>query len=121
METQPSKLFYYFLFALGMILVGSSVVIGKELTTKLPIFFTVEIRLLVSMVIFYLILKIRKEVFPELDRKDYFVLFTQSTTGILLYNVLLFYGLRYTSGIEAGVILSLSPIFAAFNLSIIQS
>src|SRR3989338_8134658 len=113
MEKQSSKLFYYFLFSLGMVLVGSSVVIGKELTTQLPIFFTVEVRLLVSMIVFYLIVKIKKEIFPQLDKKDYVVLFVQSSTGILLYNVLLFYGLRYTSGIEAGIILSLSPIFAA--------
>lgn len=113
METSSSKLFYYFLFSLGMVLVGSSVVIGKELTTQLPVFFTVEIRLLVSMIFFFLIVQIRKEIFPQLDKKDYLVLFIQSATGILLYNVLLFYGLRYTSGVEAGIILSLSPIFAA--------
>lgn len=113
MENQSSKLFYYLLFSLGMVFVGSSVVIGKELTAQLPVFFTVEIRLFISMILFYLIVKIKKEVFPALEKKDYIILFVQSSTGILLYNVLLFYGLRYTSGIEAGIILSLSPIFAA--------
>ena len=113
MEKQPSKLFYYLLFSLRMVLVGSSVVIGKELTTQLPVFFTVEIRLFISMLLFYLIVKLKKEIFPALEKKDYIILFVQSSTGILLYNVLLFYGLRFTSGIEAGIILSLSPIFAA--------
>lgn len=96
-----------------MILVGSSVVIGKELTMQLPVFFTVEVRLLISAIIFYGIVRAKKEHFPAMDRKDYLFLFIQSATGIVLYNVLLFYGLRYTSGVEAGIILSLSPIFAA--------
>lgn len=113
MKKEFSKLFYYLLFSLAMILVGSTVVITKELTTQLPIFFTVEVRLLVAMIVFYIILKIKNEIFPKLSRKDYIVLFLQSGTGIFLYNVFLFYGLRYTSGVEAGIILSLTPIFAA--------
>ena len=64
------------------------------------------------MLVFYLIVKIKGEVLL-LDKIDYIVLFVQSATGIFLYNVFLFYGLRYTSGIEAGIILSLTPIFAA--------
>ena len=113
MEQQRPKIIYYLLFSLGMILVGSSVVIGKELTMQLPVFFTVEVRLLISAIIFYGIVRAKKEHFPAMDRKDYLFLFIQSATGIVLYNVLLFYGLRYTSGVEAGIILSLSPIFAA--------
>jgi len=113
MEKQPSKLFYSFMFSLAMIFVGSTVVITKELTSQLPIFFTLEVRFLVAMLVFYLIVKIKGEVLPQLDNKDYIVLFVQSATGIFLYNVFLFYGLRYTSGIEAGIILSLTPIFAA--------
>ena len=113
MYKENSKLFYYLLFCLGMILVGSSVVIGKELTFKLPIFFTMGVRFLFSIIIFYLIIKIKKDIFPKLEKKDYAMLFIQSATGIFLFNILLFYGLKFTSGVEAGIILSLSPAFAA--------
>ena len=35
MYKENSKLFYYLLFCLGMVLAGSSVVVGKELTLKI--------------------------------------------------------------------------------------
>ena len=50
---------------------------------------------------------------PKLSKKDKIVLAIQSVAGIFLFNLLLFYGIRHTSGIEAGLILSLSPVFVA--------
>lgn len=113
MAQENSKLSYYLLFCLAMILVGSSVVIGKQLTMKLPVFFTMGVRFFFSIIVFYFIVKIKRESFPKLNKRDYTVLFIQSATGIFLFNILLFYGLRFTSGVEAGIILSMSPAFVA--------
>jgi drug/metabolite transporter (DMT)-like permease len=113
MQVQKARPSHYLTFALGLFFVGSSVVSGKQLTNTLPVFFTMGIRFVVSLIFFFVLMKMRHEKFPKLNRRDLVVLFIQSATGIFLFNIFLFYGLRYTSGTEAGVLLSLSPAFSA--------
>ncbi len=108
-----SMFWNYFLYCFGMVLVGSYVVVAKNLTEQLPVFFTIGIRFLIATPVFFLIIKLRKEKFPKLTRKDLWYLFLQSATGIFLFNIFLFYGLKYSKGVEAGIVLSLSPALVA--------
>jgi drug/metabolite transporter (DMT)-like permease len=96
-----------------MVLVGSSVISGKLLTNSMPVFLVSGIRMFFPLIIFYVLLKLKNEKIPKLSKKEKIILFVQALAGNFIFNTLLFYGLRYTSGIDAGILLSFSPAFAA--------
>ncbi len=107
------KLRSVLMYSLGMVLVGSSVISSKILTKAMPVFLVNGIRMLIPLLIFYFLLKLNKEMLPNLSKKEKIILFAQAFVGNFLFNILLFYGLKYTSGIDAGILLSFSPAFAA--------
>jgi len=99
----------YLELTLAMFIAGSSVVVSKLLVQTLPIFLASELSLITALtVLIPLTYKIKKEL-PKIDKRTIFILFFQSITGVFLFRILLFLGLKFTSASESGLITSTSP------------
>ena len=99
----------YLELTLAMFIAGSSVVVSKLLVQTLPVFLASECSLIIALMILIPLTFITKKDLPKLDMKTTSILFLQSITGVFLFRVLLFFGLKFTSAIESGLITSASP------------
>jgi len=93
----------------SLIIVGGATVVGKLLTNTLPIFLSNGLSLIIASFIYLFLLKINKINLSVITKKDYFILFLIAFFGIFLYRILFFYGLKFTSASEAGIISSTLP------------
>ena len=105
----------YLQLILSLIIVGCTAVVGKLLTNSLPVFFSNGLSLIIASLIYLILLKVYKVNLSILTKKDYFVLFLIAFFGTFLYRILFFYGLKYTSASEAGIISSTLP--AVFGIT----
>lgn len=99
----------YLKIALAMAIVGSSVVFGKLIISSFPVFLASEFRFIVASIILIPLLLRQEKQFPSIRLIDLIILFLQALTGVFLFNVLMLYGLKYTTAIEAGIITSTLP------------
>jgi drug/metabolite transporter (DMT)-like permease len=83
-----------------MAIVGSSVVVGKVAVARLPVFLLSGLRFAVASVILVTLVVLLERPLPRVTRRDLGVLLLQSFAGIFAFNVLLLYGLGYTSAAE---------------------
>lgn len=96
-----------------MAIVGSSVVAGKIAVARLPVFLLSGLRFAVASVMLVTLAAVVERPLPRLTRGDLAVLALQAFAGIFLFNVLLLYGLTFTSAAEGGIITSTTPAVAA--------
>lgn len=96
-----------------MAIVGSSVVVGKLVVAKLPIFLIGGLRFALASLILIALVLVRERGMPALSRRDAGVLLLQAFTGIFAFNVLLLYGLTFTSAAESGIVTSSTPAVTA--------
>ena len=96
-----------------MAIVGSSVVVGKVLVARVPVFLIGGLRFaLASVILLGLVVALERRL-PRLGARDLAVLVLQALTGIFAFNVLLLFGLRLTSAAEGGIVTSTTPAVAA--------
>lgn len=110
MET---KLKAYIELTLAMFIAGSSVVVSKLLVQTMPVFLASECSLIIALIILIPLTYVSDGNIPRIDKKTICILFFQSITGVFLFRVLLFWGLKSTSAIESGLITSASPAMVA--------
>ncbi len=110
------KLMAYLELSSAMIIVGSTVVIGKVITSGFPVFLASGLRFAISSVILLPILLKANNGFPALRRKDVSILFLQSFAGNFLFSIFLLYGLRLTSAAESGIIIGTTSAVIGLNL-----
>ena len=111
----------YLQLVASLIIVGSTTVVGKLLTNSLPIFLSNGFSVIIASFIYIFILKIKKIDLLILTKKDYFVLFLIAFFGTFLYRILFFYGLKYTSATEAGIISSTLPaVFGVISFILLK-
>jgi drug/metabolite transporter (DMT)-like permease len=96
-----------------MAIVGSSVVVGKLAVTRLPVFLLSGLRFAVASAILVMLVALLERPLPRLARRDLAVLTLQAFAGIFAFNVLLLYGLVFTSAAEGGIVTSTTPAVAA--------
>jgi drug/metabolite transporter (DMT)-like permease len=96
-----------------MAIVGSSIAVGKVAVARLPVFLLSGLRFAVASVILVTLVALLERPLPRVTRRDLGVLALQSFAGIFAFNVLLLYGLRYTSAAEGGIVTSTTPAVAA--------
>ncbi|MDF2614296.1 MAG: protein of unknown function transrane [Clostridia bacterium] len=101
----------YLQLALGMFLAGSTVVVSKYIS-DIPIFISQATSLIFSIIILFPTAYIKEGGFKTLSasKKDWTLMFFQSVTGLVLFRILIFLGLRYTSAVAAGIISSTTPV-----------
>lgn len=95
--------------ALAMVLVGSSVVVGKLIIASFPVFLASFLRLAISLPILGFVARESLYEFRTLSRRTVFLVFLQAFTGNFLFNALILYALFYTTAIESGIITSMTP------------
>ena len=103
----------YLFLSLGQVSIACNVITGKILNQSMPVFTYVGARFFISMLIFGC-LKIHykagiAKAGEVLSRKDWLMLLGQAMTAGLLFNVLFFTGLDYTTATSAGIIASTLP------------
>lgn len=107
------KLDTYISLSLAMIIVGSSVVVGKMLIMKFPVFLASGLRFAIASVIIWPIILIKENGFPKIIRKDWLVFSIMAFCGQFIFTVLMLIGLKYTTAMEVGMITSTTPAFMA--------
>lgn len=102
------KIKAYIELSLAMIIVGSSVVVGKLITDSLPIFLSSFLSLLIATILFLpSIIPLIKS--NQLTKNDYFYLGLQGLLGTVLYRIFFFLGLKYIDASFAGILTALQP------------
>ncbi len=103
----------YFLLALSMVLVGATVVIAKVLTDELPVFVLGALRCLIATMAL-LPLAYSGLVQTQKPSTDLFSpILGQAVFGVLFFTSFLFYGVRHTSALNAGIVTSALPAAVA--------
>lgn len=103
----------YLNLSMAMIIVGSSVVFGKVITHSFPIFLASGLRFAIASLLLLPLLLNNKTKRIRLSRKDWGNLLFMAFCGQVVFTFFVLLGLRYTSGIEAGLITSTSPAMMA--------
>ncbi|MFV0348837.1 MAG: DMT family transporter [Halodesulfovibrio sp.] len=98
--------------ALAMVIVGSSVVTGKYVTTALPVNASLWLRFCLASAVMLVILFRKEGGLPRSPLRDYGIMFAQAACGGFLFNVLLLEGLRHTDAATAGIITATGPACA---------
>lgn len=99
----------YTQLTLAMMIVGSSIVVGKLVIVSFPVFLAAGLRFAIgSMVLLPLLLWQEGAHFP-VSKRDWFISFLQALTGAFLFTIFLFFGLKFTNAVEAGIITSTAP------------
>lgn len=104
----------YFQLFFAMAIVGSTIVMSKLIADTFPTFFGTSLTLIVALIgitPFYLYHNKKNKITPTKSDWKYLVL--QSLTGVVLFRVLSFYGLKMTSPVDAGIITSTTPAIVA--------
>lgn len=94
----------------AMVIVGSSVVVGKIITASFPVFLASAARLILALPILMVLVwgRLQNEL-RTLQGRDWLMVFLQALTGVFLFNALLLYALDYTTAVESGIITSMTP------------
>lgn len=102
----------YLYLSLAMIMVGSSFVVGKLISSTMPIFLSSFLSLLIASVLFIptVVLAIKSK---KLTKKDYYYLGLQGLLGTVLYRIFLFISLKYVDAGYAGILSALQPAMIA--------
>src|SRR2546427_94422 len=95
--------------AAAMAIVGSSVVVGKLVVARVPVFLVGGLRLAFACAVLVPLLLLVERGRPRLGRRDLALLGLQAFTGIFLFTTLLLSGLRLTSAAAAGIVTSTTP------------
>jgi drug/metabolite transporter (DMT)-like permease len=93
----------------SMFLAGSSVIAGKLLVQKLPVFLSSGLSLFVALLVLIPITLALNGFKIKLSPQTLFVLFLQGFTGTFLFRVFLLLGLKKTSAAAGGLITSCAP------------
>jgi drug/metabolite transporter (DMT)-like permease len=113
----------YILLALSMSLVGGTVAIAKVLSAELPVFLLGALRCLIAGLallpwVFRDLQRQRSKGGLSLTGEDLLPIVGQAVFGVFLFTSLLFFGIRSSNALSAGIITSTLPALVAL-LSII--
>lgn len=101
----------YLELTLAMFFAGSTVVVGKYLL-DVPVFISQAISLLFAVSVLLPIAHLREGSIKsfKVNKRDTILLFFQAVTGLFLFRIFILIGLRYTSAITSGIIMSTTPV-----------
>nr|WP_027414750.1 DMT family transporter [Aneurinibacillus terranovensis] len=99
----------YIKMSVAMAIVGSFIVANKVITGVFPVFLASELRLSIGAVTLIFLLYIKEKRFPCISRRDLFLFIFQTFVGVFMFSIFMLYGLKFTTGIESGIITSTTP------------
>ncbi len=103
------RLVPYLQLCLAAIIIGSSVVAGKLLSSGFPIFLSQALCLVIAASVLFPAARWLEGGLSKIRPRDLGLLFLQAFSGLFLFRVFLLYGLKYTSATESGIITSSTP------------
>lgn len=106
------KLISYIQMSGGILLAGSSVVAAKMLCTRLPVFLSQGMSLMLALPIM-LIYRMRQKPKDIWTRKNTILIGLQALFGMVGFRICLLYGMRYISAAAGGIILGSTPAILA--------
>jgi drug/metabolite transporter (DMT)-like permease len=109
MKRSNKSIVAYLQLAAAMTIVGSSMVVGKIITSSFPVFLASGLSLGIASLIFLTLLASSGNKLLVLKGKDLLVILLQAFLGTFIYRILLLYGLRYTTATQSGIITSTGP------------
>jgi len=98
---------------LAMAFAGSSVVVGKLLAARVPVFLSVELSLCAALLAILPAQVARRRELRLLGRRELGYMLLQALFGIVLFRAFTLYGLHFTSALSAGIITSAAPAIMA--------
>ena len=110
MNSNIGKIF----LAIAFVLAGSSVVVARYVSGNLQPF-TITFMSLVFASITALLFRGKSIITTarKLSKRHWVILFLQAVFGVFLFRVFLTFGLKYTSAIEAGIVIGTAPAITA--------
>lgn len=93
-----------------MLLSASHVVLAKIVMRSFPIYFASGATMGLTALIYVLIMSLKGWKLPRLAAREILFVVLQAFGGLFLYRILILVGLRYTGAIEAGIVLSTTPV-----------
>lgn len=120
------KFLAYLELAFAQFCIGANIVLGKILIDNFPIYSLLFIRFVIGFVLtgLYIIFtqyQQTKEDYQKLNFKDWIIVFLQALCGGFLFNVLVLYGLQYTTATVTGIINSAIPaVVALFSFFLLR-
>lgn len=96
-----------------MVIVGSSVVVGKLVVAHCPPFLLAGLRFALASLMLLPLLRLAEGPIAWPARRDVGVLVLQAFTGIFVFNALLLHGLTLTTAAASGIVTSTTPALAA--------
>ena len=103
----------YIKLALGPILWGGALVAGRVVSADLPPLTITWVRFALVSIMLLPVVRLRDGRLPRPSGSDLLVLLMLSVTGVVMFNLFLFSGLRTVTAVRSSVILSLSPSVVA--------
>jgi len=100
---------YHLSLILGMIIVGSTVTVGKVVATEMPQYITLSIRFFLGGLFLYVFMKLGRHKEIKLRGKNLFYVILQAG-DIFIFNVLLLAGLKSVSAVDSGIITGTLPV-----------
>lgn len=100
---------YHLSLILGMIIVGTTVTVGKVVATGMPQYITLTTRFLIGGLFLYAFMKLGRHKEIKLRGKNLFFVVLQAL-NILIFNVLLLAGLKTVSAVDSGIITGTLPV-----------
>ena len=99
----------------SMIIVGTSVILGKRIVDHVPVAVTAALRFLISVLVLFPMTRASGTIVPRLEGREWTSLFLQAFCGVFLFNLLILEGVRRTSMISVGLITSALPAAIAIG------
>jgi len=103
----------YLYLAGAMFISGSAVVVSKIMVGSLPTFLATELGIVVGLLFLIPLLFFIKKEAVQADLKTNIILLLQALFGVFLYRIFTFWGLRYTTAANSGLVTSASPVLVA--------
>lgn len=106
---------------LAMAFAGSSIVVGKLLSTRIPVFLAMELSLIAALAAILPAQVFRRKELALLRGRELTSMFFQALFGIVLFRAFTLSGLHFTSAASAGVITSAAPaVMAALAAAVLR-
>lgn len=102
-----------------MALAGSTVVVGKLLSVRVPVFLAAELSLCAALVSVLPAQIVRRRELRLLGPRELGYMCLQALFGIVLFRVLTLTGLRLTTAAQAGLVTSASPMVMAVVAAVV--
>ncbi len=99
-------------------LAGSSIVVTKLLSVRVPVFTTGVLSLIAAFLCMLPAQWAKRRELKQLNQREIGLMLLQALSGIVLFRILTLYGLRYTSAADASIITAATPATMAL-LSVI--